>query len=140
MYLACTRFFFPCLVLSCLVLSCLALPCLALPCLFHCLLSFAFVFVVQADQDLARAAHADATTASSSVIVGNDSDFLLFPGCRYVTFEHWENVLSAQPVPVWTRRYLATVTGLSEPQLVDMAILMGNDFTGHLSLSDFHGA
>jgi hypothetical protein len=35
---------------------------------FHCLLSFAFVFVVQADQDLARAAHADATTASSSVI------------------------------------------------------------------------
>ncbi|CAM9806042.1 unnamed protein product, partial [Pylaiella littoralis] len=97
----------------------------------------------EADQELAKASAEDET--GRTFAVGSDSDFFVFERCRYIHFDDLklpdnnvdgtvdakERVAQAR---VWTRERLAELCGISEQQVVEWAILMGNDYTRELSL------
>jgi hypothetical protein len=71
--------------------------------------------------------------ASPAFVLGLDSDFHLFSGCRYIRFDQLQLGGSVALAIVWTRAALAEMTGLSQSQLVEWAILIGNDYTGHFA-------
>ena len=68
-----------------------------------------------------------------ALIIGNDSDFLVFRDVRYVELEHASRIGEAQ-VPVWTRQRVAASLNLSEALFVEFCLALGNDYTAHLSL------
>jgi len=84
----------------------------------------------EADPDMARD-----SAATKSIVVGNDSDFLFFQGCRYVSFQSGfgfsENKKIVKPFArILTRSGLAKHYGTDEHTLVEWALFLGNDFTG----------
>jgi 5'-3' exonuclease len=95
----------------------------------------------------ADAAIASACQSSETNFVwANDSDFLLFRDIRYITFDSLRlqttGMLVSAVARVWTRACLASLFGLSECMVVEMAILLGSDFTSyidHTTLSDNEG-
>ena len=68
-----------------------------------------------------------------ALIIGNDSDFLVFRDVRYVELEHASRIGEAQ-VPVWTRKGVASSLNLSEQLFVEFCLALGNDYTAHLAL------
>lgn len=88
----------------------------------------------EADQEIARA-----SARGEGVIVGEDSDFLLFKGVRYMPLQELDNLVDNKPVGVWTRSRLAHLLEVEEDgsKIVDFAFLLGNDYGGHLSLCAF---
>ncbi|CAM9262064.1 unnamed protein product, partial [Phaeothamnion confervicola] len=104
----------------------------------------------EADQELAKAAAADA--AGNHFVLGGDSDFFLFKGCRFIPFEtlqlggNNENLDGGgdgsprtPTAQVWERARLAELCGVSETALVEWGLLLGNDYTAHLPLDSYAG-
>ena len=91
----------------------------------------------EADAPLARAVATNLHTERASalaVVLADDSDFLLFRDCRYIAFNCCRRLARGASVPVWSRAALAGRLGLpSEARLVEMALLLGNDYTSHFS-------
>ncbi|KAJ8599386.1 hypothetical protein CTAYLR_007029 [Chrysophaeum taylorii] len=85
----------------------------------------------EADQALARE-----SARGGGVVLAEDSDFLLFErGARYVPLVELEALCEGRPVRVWTAYRLRHLLGTSH--VVDFAVLLGNDYTSHLEVSDF---
>ena len=100
--------------------------------------------VGEADHDLAHACAAATRAGESCFICAQDSDFLLHADVLYVPFRdlsllggHEEGDAVVAMGRVWSRMLLASIAGLSEGQLVDWAILLGNDATSNFRLSFF---
>jgi HrpA-like RNA helicase len=100
----------------------------------------------EADQKLAI----DCSRMPNSYILAMDSDFYLFPNCNYIALSNFEildagaelltyNIPSVARAKVWTRAKLAELTGLSEAQVVEWGLILGNDFTGHFPAEEFDG-
>ncbi|KAH8071535.1 hypothetical protein JL720_11420 [Aureococcus anophagefferens] len=87
--------------------------------------------VEEADPEIARAAAAD-----GGYVLGEDSDYLLFRDVNYVSLDDGRRLLDGKPVAVYTRAALAASLGLSEDVLVELALLLGNDYTGHFNAED----
>ncbi len=101
----------------------------------------------EVDQELARIcfnSNAKNNTATvdncdhSFFVLGQDSDYLVFKGCPYIPFDqlHIENT-SLTATKIWRRHSTAMSMGLSEAQFVELAILIGNDYTGSYSRALF---
>ncbi|KAH8060933.1 hypothetical protein JL722_4223 [Aureococcus anophagefferens] len=88
--------------------------------------------VEEADPEIARAAAAD-----GGYVLGEDSDYLLFRDVNYVSLDDGRRLLDGKPVAVYTRAALAASLGLSEDVLVELALLLGNDYTGHFNAEDY---
>ena len=86
----------------------------------------------EADPEIARAAAAD-----GGYVLGEDSDYLLFRDVTYVSLDDGRRLLDGKPVAVYTRAALAASLGLSEDVLVELALLLGNDYTGHFTADDY---
>ena len=83
----------------------------------------------EADQPLAKA---------SGVVLADDSDFMVFRKCRYVPLEELEKLVSRKPVRIYDRESIAGALQLwPSSRLVDLAVLLQNDFTGHLAFTDY---
>eukprot|EP01041_Mallomonas_annulata_P016660 gene16660-34677_t len=91
----------------------------------------------EADQEIAKACasiNGDSTSGDQyCYCYANDSDFLLMKDCPYVTFGSLSKPMGYSDgcmARVWRRSELAGDLGLSESQFVELALLIGNDFTG----------
>jgi hypothetical protein len=94
----------------------------------------------EADQELALECHrrnqqlredcGNENEPESTFCYGFDSDFLLLKDCPYIPFGKI-NIQTGFAAEVWRRRELATHVEMTEAQLVEWAILIGNDFTEH---------
>ena len=71
------------------------------------------------------------------MVLGDDSDFLLFREAEYVRLTDLDQLVKNGVVAVFSRERVAEKLGLSERSLVDMALLLGNDYTGHLTSDAF---
>lgn len=98
----------------------------------------------EADHDMAHACAAASRAGESCFICAQDSDFLLHADVLYVPFRdlsllggHEESEGVVAMGRVWSRLLLSSISGLSEAQLIDWAILLGNDATSHFQLSLF---
>eukprot|EP00636_Phaeomonas_parva_P007061 CAMPEP_0118870090 /NCGR_PEP_ID=MMETSP1163-20130328/13187_1 /TAXON_ID=124430 /ORGANISM="Phaeomonas parva, Strain CCMP2877" /LENGTH=256 /DNA_ID=CAMNT_0006805041 /DNA_START=148 /DNA_END=915 /DNA_ORIENTATION=+ len=90
----------------------------------------------EADFDLAYAA----AHAPNAVVWASDSDFLVTRGVRYAPFGGSEVLPGVGLVAaVWTRAAVAELMGLSEAALVEMALLLGNDYTMGFGPGDYAG-
>ena len=100
----------------------------------------------EADQDMALACAERRHGGPAAYVLGLDSDFYLFRGCSYIRFEDISFVETSSAgeasragtcsphakvarAIVWTRAILSEMTSLNEAQLVEWAILLGNDYT-----------
>jgi len=98
----------------------------------------------EADIDLAVACAAN----SRAIVIGNDSDFLIFKNCRYATFAALTVFRSSGVSPVlfvtriWEASVLTELLGFCDEdsdhdmghrRMCDMAAMLGNDFTAHIS-------
>eukprot|EP01044_Picomonas_judraskeda_P002805 COSAG03_NODE_213_length_10549_cov_7.843349_2_plen_1370_part_00 len=105
----------------------------------------------EADQDMAIACAEQRHGDWPHYVLGQDSDFYMFRGCNYVcfgdlTFSASDGSAGPQCSPhprtaravVWTRAILSEMTGLNERQLIEFAILLGNDYTAPFS-KDLYG-
>lgn len=82
------------------------------------------------------------TECFPGVCYANDSDFYFMKDCPYVPIGN----LEAHPIEkgfvcrareLWTRDVLAASLGLTQDQLVELAILIGNDYTKHFSRMEY---
>ena len=102
--------------------------------------------VVEADQEIAKACCRLREAGRSCFILATDSDFFLFRGVAYIvdTFQGIGglvfNANNEAMGRVWTRKRLSETLGVEEPALVSLALLLGNDFTGHLDVSEMIAA
>lgn len=106
----------------------------------------------EADQEMAIACQSynrkHKQTLSRCFCYSGDSDFLIMKDCDTLAFEALDAFypssaedegLSQIEVTVWNRTKLAQMYSITEEQVVDWCILIGNDFTGHYSKSMFGG-
>eukprot|EP01041_Mallomonas_annulata_P005183 gene5183-10365_t len=92
----------------------------------------------EADQEIAKACalmNDDLTSKGGQYCFcyANDSDFLLMKDCPYVKFGSLSKPMGYSDgcmARVWRRSELAADLGLSESQFVELALLIGNDYTG----------
>jgi hypothetical protein len=76
----------------------------------------------------------ESNNCGNTIVLANDSDFLFFQGCKYVTFDAGIEC-SANMTPVariLTRQGLSNHFDTNERTLVEWAVYLGNDFTGPL--------
>eukprot|EP01043_Picozoa_sp_COSAG02_P042222 COSAG02_NODE_3571_length_6533_cov_8.215981_1_plen_496_part_10 len=105
----------------------------------------------EADQEMAIACAAQRHGEGAHYVLGQDSDFYMFRGCHYIRFddlnfsssdntpdEHCSPHASIAHAVVWSRAILSEMTGLNERQLIEFAILLGNDYTAQFS-KDLYG-
>ena len=101
----------------------------------------------EVDQELARICFNGNTKNNTATVddcdhsffvLGQDSDYLVFKGCPYIPFNqlHLENN-SLTAFKIWRRHSTAISLGLSEAQFIELAILLGNDYTGSYSRALF---
>jgi len=106
-------------------------PTLAYECFYLCVARLGVKIVdceEEADQELAKA---------RGYVLAEDSDFMVFRQCRYVPLEEFEKLASKRPVRVYDRDSVAAALDIAPAErLVDLAILLGNDYTGHLPRQD----
>ena len=64
---------------------------------------------------------------------GNDSDFIAFKDCPYIEFGDLSplagHVKGCQANRVWRRKHTAQLLGLSESQMIEFFLFLGNDYT-----------
>eukprot|EP00968_Pinguiococcus_pyrenoidosus_P019220 scaffold2048_cov224-Pinguiococcus_pyrenoidosus.AAC.3 len=90
--------------------------------------------VSEADFDLCHAA----LDESDAIIFANDSDFFVVRGVQYAPFSSISaSETDGVSAVIWTRRELASKMGISEHALVEIALLLGNDFTGQYIAIDY---
>jgi hypothetical protein len=75
----------------------------------------------------------------------NCSDFLLMAHCPYISFGTLNKKLFRESVTdnifatVWSRSMIAHCLGMTEDQVVEWGLLIGNDFTGQYKRSQYDG-
>lgn len=88
----------------------------------------------EADQEIAIRCNQNDRT----YCYGKDTDFLILRGCRYIPFNSlYVGSSGAVALHLYTRDVLADAVGLSETQLVEWCLLIGNDYTGAYSRTQF---
>jgi len=78
----------------------------------------------EADVYIAKCAHED-----KGYCYAKDSDFFMFSGINYIEF----NSIKSNTVSVWRRSYIAEQLNITEEQFVELALLLGNDYTKHFT-------
>jgi DEAD/DEAH box helicase len=99
-----------------------------LTCVKHALGGSSFVEMVECDEEadeyLARSAFGDPT----AFVVGYDSDFYFYKDIQYLPLHHMKVGSSGLHAFCSRRHEIACSLGLDDDQMIDLALLMGNDY------------
>eukprot|EP00040_Diaphanoeca_grandis_P035668 m.224896 g.224896 ORF g.224896 m.224896 type:complete len:1381 (-) comp33447_c3_seq1:838-4980(-) len=98
---------------------------------------------IEADQEIAKDCAQLRDKGKPCFVLGSDSDFFMFKGIAYIPdrFEGKGGIelnteTNSTTAIVWTRQLLAQLVGIDEDLLVELAIVVGNDYTEHISLEN----
>lgn len=95
----------------------------------------------EADQEIAKACHEHNLKSidSQAYCYGGDSDFLLMQDCPYIPFGKLKVMEETTRLcsEVWHRDILASALGMTECQLLEFSIILGNDYTKHFDRIHF---
>lgn len=84
----------------------------------------------EADIELARKASGDST----AYVVGHDSDFFFYKYIQYIPFHCIFTSNNSVHACVGRRADLAELLGLEDEQMIELAILLGNDYVQNIKL------